>query len=368
MEQIVVQLEKKNYPIIISYDLFSNSLFNWPLKHGDTVVFITDNRIAPIYLNVLNDVLHELGVITDQLILPNGENSKSLRILNRIFTKLLTKNYDRNTVLIALGGGVIGDLTGFAASTYQRGIRFIQIPTTLLAQVDASIGGKTGINHVLGKNMIGSFYQPIAVLIDINFLKTLKIREFSSGLAEVIKYAVAFDAVFFSWLENNLDNLLSLHDQSLMYCVYHCCKIKTSIISIDEHEHGNRMFLNLGHTFGHAIESFLRYNDEWSHGEAVAVGMMMAISTAIRLKKFNKTEDFTRVQSLLNRAKLPIYGPEFMKPQDYIKYMIRDKKSRLGKINLVLPVSIGEMQLFMDVDHNLIIQAIEDNIKDSKII
>lgn len=365
MQKIVVQLEKKSYPIVIANGLFKDSLLRWPLKHGEKAVFITNDRIAPIYLKTLRNILHGYGINTDQLILPDGERSKSLDILDKIFTKLLEKQYDRNTVLIALGGGVIGDLTGFAAATYHRGIRFIQIPTTLLAQVDASIGGKTGINHILGKNMIGSFYQPISVFIDLDFLKTLTHREFSSGLAEIIKYAVAFDLDFFNWLENNLEDLLSLNNTSLMYCIYHCCKIKASVITTDEYEYGNRILLNLGHTYGHAIESCLGYNF-WSHGEAVSAGIMMAISTAARLKKFSKIEEIVRVQSLLKRAKLPVCGPESMKPIDYIKYMVRDKKSRLGNINLVLPLSIGNAQVFMNVDHDLILHSIADNYKFSK--
>lgn len=365
MEKIIVQLEKRSYPIVIANGLFRSTVLRWPLKCGDMALFITNTRIAPLYLYKINKILSRFGIITDQLVLPDGERSKSLNVLNNIFTKLLKNNYDRNTVLIALGGGVIGDVTGFAAAIYQRGIRFIQVPTTLLAQVDASIGGKTGVNHELGKNMIGSFYQPIAVFIDLDFLDTLTIRELSSGLAEIIKYAVAFDAVFFSWLENNLDNLLLLHDQSLLYCVYHCCKIKTSIINSDEYEYGNRSLLNLGHTYGHAIESFLKYSNIWSHGEAVAAGMMMAIHTAMRLGRFIKIVDVMRVQSLLKRAKLPICGPDAMKPTDYIEYMIRDKKSRLGKINLILPISIGDAQIFPDVDHNVILRSIEDNYKDS---
>lgn len=370
MKKIIVQLEKRSYPIIIANNLFKDSALIWPLKYKDIAVFITNEYIAPMYLKVLNNALNKLGIVTDQLVLPDGEISKSLDTLNRIFTKLLENNYDRNnTVLIALGGGVIGDLTGFAAAIYQRGIRFIQIPTTFLAQVDASIGGKTGVNHLLGKNMIGAFYQPISVFIDLDFLNTLSSKEFSSGLAEVIKYAIAFDAVFFNWLENNLDNLLLLHSKSLMYCIYRCCKIKASIIAMDEYEYeyGYRSLLNLGHTYGHAIESYFKYRS-WSHGEAVAAGIMMACSTARCLGKFIEVDDVIRIRSLLKKANLPICGPEAMNPQDYIEYMIRDKKSRLGQINLVLPVSIGNVKMFKKVDHNIILRAIKDSYKSSKIL
>lgn len=361
MEKIIVKLSNASYPITIGSGLFKQFSTFYPLKYGDIVVIITNNRIAPIYLEELNDELNEFGVKTDQLILPDGEQSKSLCILNRIFTKLLTRNCDRDTILIALGGGVIGDLTGFAASIYQRGIRFIQVPTTLLAQVDASIGGKTGINHVLGKNMIGSFYQPVAVVIDLDFLHTLTTKEFSSGLAEIIKYAVAFDSVFFNWLEKNLDDLLKLNSKALMYCVSYCCKLKVSIITQDEKEYGVRSLLNLGHTYAHAIESYLKYSKKWSHGSAVSAGIMLAVSTAVRLGQFNNLNDINRIQTLLERSKLPIQGPKDMKPQDYIKYMERDKKSRLGKINLVLPISIGCSKIFINIDHNLVINSIIDN-------
>lgn len=361
MEKIVVTLEKRSYSIFIGHKLFDDVLFCWPfLNRGDRVLCITDDRIASIYLDVLRSALMKLSVIMDQLILPNnGEQNKSLVILDVVFTKLLTQNYDRNTILIAFGGGVIGDLTGFVASIYQRGVRFIQVPTTLLAQVDASIGGKTGINHLLGKNMMGSFYQPISVVINLDFLSTLTAKEFACGLSEIIKYAVAFDAIFFRWLENHLDNLLALNMQSLMYCIRRCCEIKASIVSIDERETGVRSLLNFGHTYGHAIESYCGYT-RWSHGEAIAAGIMMAVSTAIHLGKLD-TVHSARIKSLLIRAGLPICGPKDMVPADYLIYMQRDKKSTLGKINLILPVSIGNVKHFFDVERNVILSSIEES-------
>lgn len=363
MKKIIVKLKNISYPIFIGNGLLRNPLLNWPLNPRDTAVFITNDRIAPIYLNQLNNILNGIGIMTDRLILPDGEKSKSFAVLNKVLTELLKKKYDRTTtVLIALGGGVIGDLTGFAASIYQRGIRFIQIPTTLLAQVDASIGGKTGINHSLGKNMIGSFYQPVSVFIDLDFLSTLDMKDFSSGLSEIIKYAIIFDVTFFDWLENNLEKLLSLDHQSLMYCIYRCCKIKSLIVSEDEYECGNRTLLNLGHTYGHAIESGLKYK-LWSHGESIAAGIMMAVNASVLLGKFEKTDDIGRIRSLLNRAKLPIQGPSSMRPKDYIKYMVRDKKSNSGKINLVLPLSIGNVQVFKNIDQNLILNSIKNNYK-----
>ncbi|URJ24398.1 3-dehydroquinate synthase [Candidatus Blochmanniella camponoti] len=358
MEKIIIKLQKKSYPIIIADKLFNDFSPCWPLNIGDKVVLITNDRVAPIYLNILRNLLTRSGIVTDQLILPDGEQNKSLITLNTIFTKLLKKNYDRSTILIALGGGVIGDITGFAAATYQRGIRFIQVPTTLLAQVDASIGGKTGINHILGKNMIGAFHQPIAVAINLDVLHTLSMKEFSSGLAEIIKYAIALDSSFFSWLESHLDDLLILHSPSLMYCIRRCCELKASIITIDERDQGIRSVLNLGHTYGHAIESYLGYS-QWSHGESIAAGIMMAVNTALRLNQFN-CSDAKRIKLLLTRAGLPVRGPKEMTSKNYLEYMKRDKKSISGQLNLVLPISIGNVKTVFNVNHELVSLSIED--------
>lgn len=357
MEKVIVRLGKRSYPIFIGCGLFDDISFCWPLSKGDRVLFVTDDCVASIYLDVLCKALVKFNIEIDQLVLSSdGEKSKSLIGLDMVFTKLLTQNYDRNTVLVAFGGGVIGDLTGFVASVYQRGVRFIQVPTTLLAQVDASIGGKTGVNHRLGKNMIGSFYQPILVVANLDFLLTLTKKEIACGLSEIIKYAIAFDAVFFDWLEIHLDDVLALKSQYLMYCVRRCCEIKASVVSVDEREKGIRSFLNFGHTYGHAIESFFGYT-RWSHGEAVAAGIMMAVSTAVYLRKFDYVHA-VRIKSLLFRAGLPVCGPEEMSPADYLIYMYRDKKSTLGKINLVLPISIGNVKQFFDVERNVILSSI----------
>ncbi|URJ28748.1 3-dehydroquinate synthase [Blochmannia endosymbiont of Camponotus sp. C-046] len=358
MEKIIIKLQTRSYPVIIADKLFNNFSSCWPLNVGDTVVVITNDRVAPIYLNILSNLLIKSGINTDQLILPDGEQNKSLTTLDTIFTKLLKKNYDRSTILIALGGGVIGDITGFAAAIYQRGIRFIQVPTTLLAQVDASIGGKTGINHTLGKNMIGAFHQPIAVMINLDVLSTLTTKEFSSGLSEIIKYAIALDSRFFSWLESHLDDLLILHLPSLVYCIRRCCELKASIITIDERDQDIRSILNLGHTYGHAIESYLGYS-QWSHGESIAAGIMMAVNTALRLNQFNFS-DARRIKILLTRAGLPVRGPKEMTSENYLEYMTRDKKSTSGQINLVLPVSIGNVKTVSNVNHELVSLSIED--------
>ncbi|AGC03842.1 3-dehydroquinate synthase [Candidatus Blochmanniella chromaiodes str. 640] len=358
MEKIIIKLQKRSYPIIIADKLFNDFLPFWPLNIDDKVVLITNDRVAPIYLNILRNLLIRSGIVTDQLILPDGEQNKSLITLDTIFTKLLKKNYDRSTILIGLGGGVIGDITGFAAATYQRGIRFIQVPTTLLAQVDASIGGKTGINHILGKNMIGAFHQPIAVIINLDVLHTLSMKEFSSGLAEIIKYAIALDSSFFGWLESHLDDLLILHLPSLIYCIRRCCELKASIIAIDERDQGIRSVLNLGHTYGHAIESYLGYS-QWSHGESIAAGIMMAVNTALRLNQFN-CSDAKRIKLLLTRAGLPVRGPKEMTSKNYLEYMKRDKKSISGQLNLVLPTSIGNVKTVFNVNHELVSSSIED--------
>lgn len=359
MKKIIVKLQKTSYPIIIGYKLFHDVLFRWPLGVSDRVLCVTDSFIASIYLEWLSCLLMQWNVEFDTLILSgNTEENKSFIGVDAIFTKLILCNYDRNTVLIAFGGGVIGDLTGFVASVYQRGVRFIQIPTTLLSQVDASIGGKTGINHVLAKNMIGSFYQPISVFVNLDFLYTLTKKEFSCGLSEVIKYAISFDSDFFDWLEIHLDNLLNLDAQSLMYCVYRCCEIKASIVSMDECEKiGVRSLLNFGHTYGHAIEAYFGYT-RWSHGEAIAAGIMMAVSTAVCLDVFDHTQEI-RIKSLLMRAGLPVCGPYEMTFLDFLKYIKRDKKSTSRSINLVLPVSIGSVKNFFNVKRDVVISSIK---------
>lgn len=259
--------------------------------------------------------------------------------------------------LIALGGGVIGDLTGFAAAIYQRGVRFIQIPTTLLSQVDASVGGKTGVNHLLGKNMIGSFWQPSSVIIDINFLKKLPYNELVSGMAEVIKYAIVFDEKFFHWLEENIKNLLLLDNSLIPYCIKKCCELKAKIISLDERENNFRALLNFGHTYGHAIEAHSGYGN-WLHGEAISVGMVMASRASEIMGFLNKT-DYKRILSLLKKTGLPIQGPKNMSAASYLPYMMRDKKVISGEIRLVLPISIGKAKIYSGIDKNVILNSIK---------
>ncbi|UDG81362.1 3-dehydroquinate synthase [Candidatus Profftia lariciata] len=358
MQKIHVSLGKRSYPITIASGLFQDPTAFLPLKMGNKAMLVTNQTLAPIYLDVIKDSLKQLKIEVDQIILPDGEQYKTLSVMEQVFTALLKKSHGRDTTLIALGGGVIGDLTGFAASCYQRGVRFIQVPTTLLSQVDSSVGGKTAVNHLLGKNMIGTFYQPMSVVIDINCLKTLPARELSSGLAEVIKYGIIVDSAFFIWLEEHLDELLSVDANAMEYCIRRCCEIKTKIISLDETEQGIRALLNLGHTYGHAIEVEMGYGN-WLHGEAVAAGIIMASQTAYRFGQLNN-QDVSRIKKLIARAGLPVTGPKNMTPESYLPHLMRDKKVLSGELRLILPTAIGQSEIRMGLDHKQIISAIAD--------
>lgn len=358
MESIAVTLGERSYPITIAAGLFHDPVSFMPLKAGEQVMLVTNQTLAGLYLDTVREVLERGGVQVDEVILPDGEEYKSLAVLDQVFSALLAKPHGRDTTLLALGGGVIGDLTGFAAACYQRGVRFIQVPTTLLSQVDSSVGGKTAVNHPLGKNMIGAFYQPASVVIDINCLKTLPPRELASGLAEVIKYGIILDSDFFTWLEGHIEQLLALESQALSYCIRRCCELKAQVVAIDEREQGPRALLNLGHTFGHAIETEMGYG-VWLHGEAVAAGMVMAAETAHLLDQF-PVADVARIRRLLSRAGLPIAGPQEMLPECYLPHMLRDKKVLAGKLRLILPVAIGQAKIETGVSHELLFAAIEN--------
>ncbi|MGH8561488.1 MAG: 3-dehydroquinate synthase, partial [Nevskiales bacterium] len=273
MSVLTVELGDRSYPILMGADLLADSQTYLPHLHGGRPLIVTNETVAPIYLDRVRRALS--GINPQALILPDGEAHKTLDTAGRIFDALLAGQYGRDSVLIALGGGVIGDLTGFAAATYQRGIGFIQVPTTLLAQVDSSVGGKTGVNHPLGKNMIGAFHQPRAVIADTDTLRTLPPRELTAGLAEVIKYGLLGDASFFAWLEQHMDKLRALNPPALGEAIQRSCTNKARIVGLDERENGPRALLNLGHTFGHAIEAALGYG-RWLHGEAVGAGLCMA--------------------------------------------------------------------------------------------
>ncbi|MGA9852901.1 MAG: 3-dehydroquinate synthase [Gammaproteobacteria bacterium] len=350
MTTLTVQLGIRSYPIHIGTGLLTHpALFPAQLQKN-AVCIVTDDHVAPLYLRKLT---HTLATFTPRhVILPNGEENKNWRTLNLVFRFLLKRNFSRDATLIALGGGVVGDLTGFAAACYQRGISYIQVPTTLLAQVDSSVGGKTAINHRYGKNMIGAFHQPLAVIADTSTLKTLPSRELSAGLAEVIKCSLISNEDFFLWLETHIQELLELDPQACQHAITRACKIKADIVAEDEREEGKRALLNLGHTFGHAIESALGYG-EWLHGEAVAAGIGMAADMATRMD-WLKAAEYRRICRLLERAGLPSKPPASLTPMQLLAPMRRDKKIRKGRLRLVLPQGIGKSVVCEDFKPQLL--------------
>lgn len=347
MQTLKVELANRSYPIHIGRGLVSNADLILPHLKRKHVAIVTNTTVAPLYLEQLSASLQAAGVSVISIILPDGEAYKNSETLNLIYDALLQNRCERSTTLIALGGGVIGDLTGYAAATYLRGVPFIQIPTTLLSQVDSSVGGKTGINHPLGKNMIGAFYQPQLVLADIDTLQTLPSREFSAGMAEVIKYGLIRDPDFFDWLEMHIDQLMALDESSITEAIYRSCQNKADVVARDEHETGERALLNLGHTFGHAIENAMGYG-VWLHGEAVAAGTMMAADLSARMG-WLKPEDVKRIYALLTAANLPLEAPK-LGVEKYLDLMQLDKKVADGKIRLVLQQGIGKSVITSDYD------------------
>ena len=351
-----VELQERRYPILIGNGLLQDER-SYPVKRGERVMIVTNPTVAQFYLDTVTFALKKRGCEVDHVLLPDGEKYKTLESLNLIFTALLQGNHGRDTTIIALGGGVIGDVAGFAAASYQRGVRLVQIPTTLLSQVDSSVGGKTAVNHELGKNMIGAFYQPSMVIIDTHTLSTLPKREVNAGLAEVIKYGAILDYKFFEWLEAHIDDLVALNNESLQHCIARCCQIKADVVARDETEKGDRALLNLGHTFGHAIETHLGYGN-WLHGEAVSTGMMMAAALSEQLGDIS-VADVSRLEKLLARANLPTLSPDSMQPEDYLPHMMRDKKVLAGKLRLVLLKSLGQAYIATDTDKDLVLNAIK---------
>ena len=351
-----VELQERRYPILIGNGLLQDER-SYPVKRGERVMIVTNPTVAQFYLDTVTFALKKRGCEVDHVLLPDGEKYKTLESLNLIFTALLQGNHGRDTTIMALGGGVIGDVAGFAAASYQRGVRLIQIPTTLLSQVDSSVGGKTAVNHELGKNMIGAFYQPSMVIIDTHTLGTLPKREVNAGLAEVIKYGAILDYEFFEWLEAHIDELVALNNESLQHCIARCCQIKADVVARDETEKGDRALLNLGHTFGHAIETHLGYGN-WLHGEAVSTGMMMAAALSEQLGDIS-VADVSRLEKLLARANLPTLSPDSMQPEDYLPHMMRDKKVLAGKLRLVLLKSLGQAYIATDTDKDLVLNAIK---------
>ena len=355
MESLSVSLADRSYPIHIGSGMVSRVDLLLPHLAHPKAVIVTNTTVAPLYAVALSGLLQNAGVESSILSLADGEQFKRWETLNSVFDFLLEKHCDRTTTLIALGGGVVGDLTGFAAASYQRGVPFIQVPTTLLAQVDSSVGGKTAINHPRGKNMIGAFYQPELVLADTNVLTTLPDRELRAGLAEVIKYGLIRDLPFLEWLESNLGDVLARDPDALAFAIARSCKNKAEVVSADEREKGERALLNLGHTFGHAIEAGMGYGS-WLHGEAVAAGTMMAAELSRRLGWLGE-DDVERVEALFRRAGLPIVGP-VMEPTKYLELMQHDKKVLNGKMNLILLERIGRAVSTNSASLSDVIQAI----------
>jgi 3-dehydroquinate synthase len=350
MESLRLDLGSRGYPIHIGAGLLERAELYAPYLSGHVAV-ITNEVVGPLYLPKLKSAL---GKVTE-IVVGDGEQTKSWQTLNQVFDALLKARCGRDTLVVALGGGVVGDLAGFAAAIYQRGVPFLQVPTTLLAQVDSSVGGKTAINHPLGKNMIGAFHQPLAVIADVATLDTLPDRELRSGIAEVIKHGFALDVSFVDWLEDNIEPLLKRDAAALTHAVKRSCELKARVVAADEREAGERALLNFGHTFGHAIETGAGYG-AWLHGEAVAAGMVMAAELSALMGDLRKT-DVARVRTLLKRAGLPVTGPA-LAPERMLELMALDKKAAKGKTRFVLLQSIGRAALRADVDERLVREAI----------
>lgn len=345
----------RSYPIFIGTGLLTQQNLIEPYVKGTQVLIVTNDVVAPIYLDKVKNTFSSYDVKI--VILPDGEQYKTLDTVNTIFDALLEAKFDRTCTLVALGGGVVGDMTGFAAASYQRGVNFIQIPTTLLAQVDSSVGGKTGVNHPKGKNMIGAFHQPRCVIADSDTLNTLEDNQLSAGIAEVIKYGLIRDMEFTQWLEENMQKLLNRDAKALAYAIEVSCRSKAEIVAEDEKEKGVRALLNLGHTFGHAIETSAGYGN-WLHGEAVATGMLMAADLSMRLGNITE-KDVERVDNLLDMAMLPTRAPHHMDYEHYMEAMAIDKKTRAGKINLILFKKLGDAMLTNDFSQSLLHETID---------
>ncbi len=356
---ISIDLGDRSYPIYIGDSLLTDSaLFseNLPYQH---ILVVSNDTIAPLYLQSLQTALGNR--LVESVVLPDGEQHKTLNVLNNVFDALMSGRFGRDCCVLALGGGVVGDMAGFAAASYQRGVAFIQVPTSLLAQVDSSVGGKTGVNHVMGKNMIGAFHQPEAVVIDTDVLSTLPDRELSAGLAEVIKYGFIQDADFLNWLQQNMPALLARDTKALVHAIKRSCEIKAEIVAADEREHGVRAYLNFGHTFGHAIETAQGYGN-WLHGEAVAAGMSMALKMS-KNSGWLTQQDVERGLDIISAANLPISPPANMTSESFLELMARDKKVRQARINLILLHAIGDAVVSSDYDDSCLTTTINECLK-----
>jgi 3-dehydroquinate synthase len=338
MRTLNVDLGNRSYPIHIGAGLLGRADLIVPALPQKRVAIVTDETVAPLYLDIVTRALTGAGVAVVPIVIPDGETHKNWQTLNTLFDALLEHRCERRTTIVALGGGVVGDIAGFAAAVYQRGVPFIQMPTTLLAQVDSSVGGKTAVNHPLGKNMIGAFYQPRAVLADTAALSTLPDRELGAGLAETIKYGFIRDRAFFDWLEAHVDDLIARDSAALAYAIEQSCRNKAEVVALDERESDVRALLNFGHTFGHAIEAGTGYAT-WLHGEAVAAGMVLAARLSQRLGHLDAT-DVARIVALLGRAKLPVEAPD-LGLERYLELMGHDKKVESGRVKFILLEQIG---------------------------
>jgi 3-dehydroquinate synthase len=338
MRSLNVELAERTYPIYIGAGLLSHADLIAGRLPQKRAAIITNTTVGPLYLRRLTEALGAYGVSTTAIVIPDGESYKNCDSLNHIFDRLIEERCERNTAILALGGGVVGDIAGFAAAVYQRGVPYVQVPTTLLAQVDSAVGGKTAINHPVGKNMIGAFYQPLAVVADTHTLHSLPARELTAGIAEVIKYGAIRDCTFFEWIEENIDALVARDSDVLGYAIERSCRNKAEVVALDEHESGVRAHLNFGHTLGHAIEAGSGYGT-WLHGEAVAAGMVFAARVSQRLG-YLASHDLDRLISLLRRSGLPTDAPN-LGFNRYAELMSRDKKVSGGKIKFVLLKSLG---------------------------
>lgn len=357
MKTLHVNLGDRSYPIHIGAGVLSQPELIHDHVAGSQVCIVSNETVAPLYLKHACALFRHASC--DTVVLPDGERFKNLDTLNLVFDALLSKRHSRQTTLVALGGGVIGDITGFAAACYQRGVNYLQIPTTLLAQVDSSVGGKTGVNHALGKNMIGAFHQPVCVLADTSTLNTLEDRELSAGLAEVIKYGLIRDMEFFCWLEDNMEKLSARDPQALAYAIERSCRNKAEVVAADEKEGGVRATLNFGHTFGHAIETGTGYHS-WLHGEGVGVGMLMAADMSMRMGWLTR-DDVHRIESLIGRAQLPTRAPADLSTDRFIELMGVDKKVLDGKIRLVLLQALGKAIVTADFNPQLLRATIDEH-------
>jgi 3-dehydroquinate synthase len=357
MNKLNVELGDRTYPILIGTNLLEQSGILDPFLGASDVMIVTNDVVGPLYLDKLKEILGTRRI--NSVVLPDGEASKTIETLQLVLDRLVEQSYSRDCVLLTLGGGVVGDIGGFAAATYQRGVAFIQVPTTLLAQVDSAVGGKTGVNHPGGKNLIGAFHQPRCVLIDISLLATLPDREFSAGFAEVVKYGLIADADFFGWLERHADNLLNRETTALEHIIRRSCEVKADVVAQDEREAGQRALLNLGHTYGHAIERTLGYG-QWLHGEAVAAGICMAAAFSEQLGMLS-AEDRKRIYALLAHLRLPVDPPE-LEAKEFLAAMSLDKKVRAGEIRLVLLKGIGTAEVITNYPEDEMIRLLQEQL------